>query len=87
MADAYIAWEEAQGQVAVPAPTQAVAQPTPTPPTAAPEGYLTFVVNVHGWVHVEQNAATLLRLIDLFQRYGVRGGFYLTAPVARAYAA
>lgn len=27
MADAYIAWEEAQGQAAVPAPTQAVARP------------------------------------------------------------
>ncbi len=82
MADAYQAWEQGQPQasVATPAASESASGELTGP------GYLTFVVNVHDWVHVDQSAATLLRLIDLFQRYGVRGDFYLTAPVARAYA-
>ncbi len=76
-----------------PRPTRPAPRPSPRPPTRTatptaecPRGYLTFVVNVHDWVHHDQSAATLLRLVDLFERYGVRGDFYLTAPVTRAYA-
>jgi len=86
MADAYIAWEQAQAGASSALPPQ----PTTPSPTAsaspAVAGYITFIVNVHDWVHSDQSAETLLRLIDLFERYGVRGDFYLTAPVAREYA-
>ncbi len=84
-----------------PAPTRtATAAPTatalpPASPTAAAEtetdadlqGYVMFAVNVHDWVHSDQSAETILRLVDLFERYGVRGEFYFTAPVVRAYEA
>ena len=69
------------GATASPAPTAA---PTETP-LASPAGYITFVVNVHDWVHVDESAATVMRLADLFARYGVRGDFYFTAPVVHAY--
>ncbi len=64
-----------------------IAAATPSPgAAAAPTAYLTFVVNVHDWVHHNQSAAAVQRLAALFARYGVRGDFYFTAPVARAYA-
>ncbi len=62
-------------------PTASPSTPTPTRPRA----YLTFALNVHDWVHHDESAATLLRWIDLLERYGVRGDVYLTAPVVRAY--
>ena len=36
-------------------------------------------------MHSDESAATLLRLINLFEKYHVRGEFYVTAPVVRAY--
>ncbi|MEW6405374.1 MAG: hypothetical protein AB1649_26585, partial [Chloroflexota bacterium] len=48
-------------------------------------GYISFIINTHDWVHSDESADTLIRLIDLFERYGVRGDFYLTAPVVKAY--
>ncbi len=66
------------------------ATPLPPSPTASapapPQGYITFVINIHDWVHHDESAATLLRLIDLFEKYHIRGEFYVTAPVVRAYA-
>ncbi|KAF0107779.1 MAG: hypothetical protein FD146_1410 [Anaerolineaceae bacterium] len=63
--------------------------PTPVPVetkvSAAPRGYITFVINVHDWVHADESADTLLRLVDIFEKYGVRGDFYFTAPVVEAY--
>jgi hypothetical protein len=60
------------------------------PPTAAPcvdpRAYLQFVINVHDTVHVDESAATLLKAIGLFDKYGVAGDFYLTGPMARLYA-
>ncbi len=47
------------------------------------EGYITFAVNVHDWVHPDESAATLNRLVDIFERYGVRGDFYFTPEVVR----
>lgn len=37
------------------------------------EGCLTFAVNVHDWTHPAESAAILLKLVDLFEKYGVRG--------------
>lgn len=56
-----------------------------TSEVSSPRGYITFAVNVHDWVHSDESAETLLRLIDIFEKYGVRGDFYLTAPVTREY--
>ncbi len=71
-----------------PAPSPSAAAPTVAPsPTAAaaPQGYISFIINTHDWVHSDESAATLLRLIDLFEKYHIRGEFYVTAPVVRAY--
>lgn len=51
--------------------------------TAKP--YMTFAVNVHDWVNVEESADIVLKLVDIFNKYNVRGDFYFTAPVAEAY--
>ncbi|MBI5870352.1 MAG: hypothetical protein HZB44_05250 [Actinobacteria bacterium] len=48
-------------------------------------GYITFVINVHDTVHVDESADTILRLIGIYEKYGVRGDFYLTAPIVQAY--
>lgn len=50
-----------------------------------PRGSITFAVNVHDIMNVDRSADTVLRLIDLFERYGVRGDFYLTAPIVALY--
>jgi hypothetical protein len=52
---------------------------------SADKGMITFVINVHDWVNSDESAATLLRLVDLFEKQGVRGDFYFTAPVLETY--
>jgi len=52
---------------------------------SADSGAITFVINVHDWVNSDDSAATLLRLVDLFEKYGVRGDFYFTAPVVETF--
>ncbi|NWF64244.1 MAG: hypothetical protein HXY38_08060, partial [Chloroflexi bacterium] len=74
---------------ASPTPTPLVA--TPIPPShvgggAGGEGYISFVINVHDWTHPSESADILLQLVDLFERYGVRGDFYFTAEITRALA-
>ncbi len=76
MADAYQSWEKGQASSSV----------QPAPVTAAARGNMTFVINVHDWVNVNDSADTLIRAINLFDKYGIRGDFYLTAPVLEAYA-
>ncbi|MHB8793446.1 MAG: hypothetical protein ACYC6O_08945 [Thermoleophilia bacterium] len=48
-------------------------------------GYITFAINVHDTVHVSESADTIMRLIGIYEKYGVRGDFYLTAPIVQAY--
>jgi len=48
-------------------------------------GYITFVINIHDWKHLDESAATLLRAIGVFEKYRVRGDFYLTGPMAELY--
>jgi len=69
------------------------AQPSVAPPTSAastpvscPNGYLTFAINTHDIRYVSQSADTILRLIGIFEKYGARGDFYLTAPLVELYA-
>ncbi len=78
MADAYADWEAAH-------PGEDPRAAAPAAAAVEPAGYITFAVNVHDWVHSDQSAETILRLVDIFERYGVRGDFYFTAPVVRAY--
>lgn len=59
---------------------------TPAPaPCTDPRAYVQFVVNVHDTVHVDESAATLLRAITIFEKYGVGADFYLTGPMIRLY--
>ncbi len=46
-------------------------------------GYISFIVNVHDWTHPDESADLLLRLVDLFEKYNVRGDFYFTAEITR----
>jgi hypothetical protein len=61
-------------------------EPTPHPGDASPAGYITFSINIHDFLHVDDSADTVLRLVDLFEAYGVRGDFYFTAPMVHTYA-
>jgi len=55
---------------------------TPSPKALiATNGSISFIINVHDWVHVQESADTLIHLIDIFDRYRVKGDFYFTAPV------
>ncbi len=82
MADAFTAWERANPGVS-PKVFSGAANPAGT----SRRGYMTFAINVHDWTHPEESAATLLRLVDLFERYQVRGDFYFTPEITRALAA
>ncbi len=65
-----------------------VMSPPPTfsslPPTET-TAYITFVINVHDWTHPSESADILLKLVDLFEKYNVRGDFYFTAEITRKY--
>ncbi len=62
-----------------PAPVTESSLPLLTPDTA----YISFVINVHDWTHPTESADILLKLVDLFEKYGVRGDFYFTAEITR----
>ncbi len=69
-----------------PAPTVApVTESTPdtstldTPDTPR----ISFIINVHDWIHADESADILMKLVDLFEKYNVRGDFYFTAEVTR----
>lgn len=48
-------------------------------------GMISFVLNVHDWRNVDESADTLLRAIAIFEKYKVKGDFYLTAQMAEVY--
>jgi hypothetical protein len=48
-------------------------------------GFITFVVNTHDWPHLEESAATVLRLIGIFEKNKVRGEFYFTPQIVEHY--
>lgn len=57
--------------------------PSPTGRGDGGEGDLSFIINVHDWTHPSESADILLKLVDLFEKYGVRGDFYFTAEITR----
>jgi acetyl esterase/lipase/peptidoglycan/xylan/chitin deacetylase (PgdA/CDA1 family) len=81
MADAFAAWERAHPGVD---PRGFAAPPGQTPPV---RGWITFAINAHDWTHAGESAETLARLVDLFERYQVRGDFYFTPELTRKLAA
>lgn len=66
-------------------PAEVIPQPTPTE-DIDPQGFITFVVKVSDFVHLNDSAETLLQLIDIFEAQGVRAEFYLTGPMLRLFA-
>jgi peptidoglycan/xylan/chitin deacetylase (PgdA/CDA1 family) len=56
----------------------------PSSAASAPMAYISFIINVHDWVNIDESAGILLRLVDLFERYQVSGDFYFTAPEVEA---
>jgi len=87
MADAFKSWKKANPGVSPrPSDSRSERSAAATPATSPSQGYITFVVNVHDWGRAGKSGDTISRLIDLFTRHGVRGDFYLTAPVVEAYA-
>lgn len=80
MAKAYEQWEQQQNST----PLRSIRRHLrPGVPTQEPQGYITFAINVHDWTHPDESAATLTRLLDLFERYSVRGDFYFTPEITR----
>lgn len=82
MADEFLSWEKANPGVD---PRGSAGVP-PSPDQAAPAGYITFAINVHDFRHITESAETLLKLIAIFEKYRVKGDFYLTGPMADLYA-
>ena len=66
----------------VPAPATATSS-TLTPDTSHLTPYISFIINVHDWTHSAESADILIKLVDLFEKYNVRGDFYFTAEVTR----
>jgi len=66
-------------------PTESTADisPSPTGRGTGGEGYISFIINVHDWTHPAESADILLKLVNLFEKYGVRGDFYFTAEITR----
>jgi hypothetical protein len=60
-------------------------EPTPTE-EVDPIGQVTFAVYVSDFVHPDQSADTVLKLIDLFEQNGLHGEFYLTGPITHVFA-
>jgi len=46
---------------------------------------ITFVINTHDWYFHERSAQTVGRAIDILERHGVKGEFYFTSALFRAY--
>jgi hypothetical protein len=46
---------------------------------------ITFAVNTHDWPHLNESAATVLRLVGIFEKNKVRGDFYFTPQIAEHY--
>ncbi len=53
--------------------------------TAGVRPKITFGVNVHDFVNLDESADTVLALVALFEEHGVAGDFYLTGPIVQAY--
>ncbi|HMZ43744.1 MAG TPA: hypothetical protein PLI15_11860 [Anaerolineales bacterium] len=72
-----------------PPPPPTTATVTESSPTFSIQSSITspasisFIINVHDWNHPEESAELLLKLVDLFEQYNIRGDFYFTAEITR----
>ncbi|MBK8780541.1 MAG: hypothetical protein IPO22_01765 [Anaerolineales bacterium] len=64
-------------------PTFDIQPSTESPDISHLKPYISFIINVHDWTHAGESADILLQLVDLFERYNVRGDFYFTAEITR----
>lgn len=64
------------------APPALAAAPVPTKTARA---YVSFIININDWVHYDESADTVLKLIDLFEKEGIHGDFYITPESTRMY--
>lgn len=80
MADAYVKWEREHPGVDPRSVTPTAGSRQQGQTDGLPHGYITFALNVHDTRYVNESADTVRRLIKIFQKYKVRGDFYLTAP-------
>lgn len=55
--------------------------PAQRAPIGGKDVAFTFVVNCHDWVNLSDSAATLDRLASIYEKHGVHGEFYFTAPL------
>lgn len=83
MVDAFAEWEKTHPGVN---PRSTATTAGESSASAEPKAYMTFVINVHDFRHVDDSANTILRLIGLFEKYKVKGDFYLTGPMVQLYA-
>lgn len=49
------------------------------------QAYISLPINIHDFRHPKESAELLNKLIDLYEKYNVKGDFYLTAPSLKAY--
>ena len=83
-ATAYERWE----QLGIATEKPPVIEPTrASTPQGDPNkmGNITFVINVHDIANVDRSADTLIRFCRLFEKYGVKGDFYLTGRILQFY--
>jgi len=82
-----------QAEVLLPFLREMAGTNKPAAKTAAPNhepqvrnhGLITFAVNTHDWPHLDESAATVLRLIGIFEKNKVRGDFYFTPQIVEHY--
>lgn len=61
--------------------------PFPAAAASTDVPFMSFVLNVHDTMHIDESADTVIRVAGLLDKYGLRGDFYFTGPMADAYAA
>lgn len=61
--------------------------PTLSGAGAAPKAYVTFVINVQNFRYLDGSANVVKTLCGIFQKYGVKGDFYLTGNMVQKYRA
>lgn len=68
-------------------PALAGATPGSGGPSGAVKAYVNFVINVQNFRYLDGSADTVIKLVNIFNKYGVKGDFYLTGNMAALYKA
>jgi len=76
-----------QPQASAPSEPTTPADATPTPSVPTDALYVSFILNVHDWANPTESIATVTRVIDIHEKYGVPVDVYLDDPVVQLYVA